>query len=78
MLSQHPPELIPFFASLIPKKAAIFVDVGCGYGSIGCLIRIHSLLLKSKVILIGIDINREYLRTIRYLNVYDHLIIATG
>jgi len=76
--SQHPLELNSFVTSLLPKNSRIFCDIGCGYGSVGYLIRVSSLLSRRNVTLIGVDINKKYLRYLATFKIYDHLVLATA
>jgi len=76
--SQHPLEITPYFASLIPNNSRTFVDVGCGYGSIGYLLRVHLLMSRIKGELIGLDVSREYFQHLTQSNVYDHLVLASA
>jgi len=78
MYSQHSLEITPYVTSLIPNNARIFIDVGCGYGSIGYLIKVHLFMSRIKGELIGLDVNREYLQRLSQLNVYDHLVLASA
>jgi SAM-dependent methyltransferase len=77
--SQHPLELTPFVISHIPKRFDVLIDIGCGYGLLGYILKVSSLLSRSSIRLIGIDINKEYLHyLISCKNIYDDLILASA
>jgi len=78
MYSQHPIQIVPYVASLVPNNGRIFLDVGCGYGSIGYLLKVHLFMSRIKGELIGLDVNKQYLQHLINQNVYDHLVLASA
>jgi ubiquinone/menaquinone biosynthesis C-methylase UbiE len=76
MLSQHPYRHHEFvMAKLGNLSHKIVLDIGCGKGVIGFLIKTEQ---KDLAYLIGIDLNLEYLRQTKLHNVYDDLILASA
>jgi len=63
------PSFLPFLTLKIPINAESIVDVGCGRGIIGALVRIY----RNPSRLVGLDIYREYLNFCNWLNLYDEL-----
>jgi SAM-dependent methyltransferase len=53
-------------------KKESFLDVGCGFGRWGMLIRTYS----NPMYLVGIDIWKPYLMQIKHKRIYDDLILA--
>ncbi len=65
----------PFLSSFTPElKDKVILDVGCGKGMNGYLIRISRDLSGAK--LIGMDINKGYLEFSRNYNIYNKLVHA--
>lgn len=69
----HPTVYHPFLSALFPDlKNKQILDLGCGKGMVGYLIRIQRDLTNSK--LIGMDISEALLAFTKKYNIYDKLI----
>jgi ubiquinone/menaquinone biosynthesis C-methylase UbiE len=60
------------FPILKRLKKESFLDVGCGFGRWGMLIRTYS----NPMYLVGIDIWKPYMTQIKHKHIYDDLILA--
>ena len=58
--------------NLIPSHCGVTLDVACGYGFWGFLIKIE----KNCDFLVGVDIWKPYLKKLQKLNIYDGLIVT--
>lgn len=63
-------QLYLYVGARAPKKEGFFLDVGCGRGTLGLLLRAWG----RKNEMIGVDIWEEYLEDAKKNKVYDHLI----
>ncbi|MDP2684906.1 MAG: class I SAM-dependent methyltransferase [bacterium] len=71
----HPTVYHPFLSALFPDlKNKKILDIGCGKGMVGFLIRIQRDLTNST--LIGMDISDNFLSFTKKYNIYDKLIKA--
>lgn len=71
----HPFSYHPFVFNFIPDlRNKIIMDLGCGKGIWGYLIRTVRPLGTGK--LVGLDINKKYLEFVKKHNVYDKLIVG--
>lgn len=57
-------------AHFLPERPESILDVGCGPGIAGALCRLY----RNPKRLVGVDVFRPYLVSLRHLNVYDSLI----
>ena len=58
------------FLNLIPKNIATLIDVGCGRGIVGALMRIY----RSPKWLVGVDVFKPYLKFCKQYHLYDEQI----
>jgi 2-polyprenyl-3-methyl-5-hydroxy-6-metoxy-1,4-benzoquinol methylase len=71
----HPLEYHNFVMAEVDKsESSVVLDVGVGFGIWGYLMRV----LRKPSLLVGIDVNLDYLLTLKKHNFYDCLVLASG
>lgn len=71
----HPLEYHNFLMAEVDKfESSTILDVGIGFGIWGYLMR----KLRKPSLLVGIDINLDYLSASKKHNIYDHLVLASA
>ena len=76
-MPQHYPEVERFIASRLPNLSGKrILDVGCGRGAIGFLLRQHQGGDAAHIV--GVDVHPPYLEFCRRFNLYDELILGTA
>lgn len=71
----HPTVYHPFLSALLPDlKNKQILDIGCGKGMVGFLIRTQRDLMNST--LIGMDISKSFLSFSKKHNIYDKLVVG--
>jgi SAM-dependent methyltransferase len=74
-VTQHPPEIDRYIRRELPNLAGKrILDVGCGRGGIGYLLRTHPGGTDAEIV--GVDVHEPYLDFCRRFRIYDELIHA--
>jgi predicted TPR repeat methyltransferase len=72
-MTQHPPEIDRYIRRELPDLTGKrILDVGCGRGGVGYLLRTHPGGADAHIV--GIDIHEPYLAFCRRFSIYDELI----
>lgn len=70
----HSPGIEPWITGFLKgKKFRVVLDVGCGLGFMGLLLKLY---LNSTERLVGLDISSNKLIKVKKLNLFDHLVVA--
>lgn len=69
----HDPYLEPYILKLIPGRVGKVLDVGCGYGSWGYMLKVEKDM---NAVFVGVDLWKPYLIKLKQLGIYEDLILA--
>ncbi len=76
-MSQHAPELHRFVLREIPNlQGKTVLDVACGRGVWGFLLRDRSFPKDRENLMIGVDLDIRYLKFCNYHRIYDDIVLA--